>query len=76
MAIELIGGLGLVLLLVFRFTGLKVAALWGQIFLILSFGLIAFLLIRAKVFWMGCAFAFATLAPLGRMIQTTMRRGK
>lgn len=49
--------------MIYRFTGKKSYALWGQLFSITCFSLIALTLIRARSYWIGAAAAFAALAP-------------
>ena len=71
---EFVGAAGIALLLVYKFTGKKQYAFWGQILLIASFSLIAFVLIQAGAFWVGAAFAFAALAQVYAIATTRIRK--
>ena len=68
--IRLTGATGIILLLTYKFTGKKQYALWGQILLITSFSLIAFVLMRGRAFWTGAAFAFAAIAQIYALAAT------
>jgi hypothetical protein len=75
-SIYVLGATGIALLLVYRFMGAKRCALWGQVCLIASFSLIAFVLVRNKAFLTGAAFAFAALAQIYAIAATRIRRNQ
>jgi len=74
--IEVVGAVGIALLLIFRFTGQKAYAFWGQILLIVSFSLIAFVLIKVRSFWIGAAFAISAFVQIYALASTRIRKGR
>ena len=60
-AIELIGAIGIILMLAFRFGAPKWCATCGQGLVLVSFTLIAYALLRAHSYWVGAGFAVAVL---------------
>jgi Ca2+/Na+ antiporter len=71
---EITGAIGIVFLFAYRFTGKKMYARYGQVFLIGSFGLIAFMLLTNGNFWVGSAFAAAVVIQLYSAIRTLMKK--
>lgn len=71
---EVIGALGVAFLFAYRFTGKSWYAHFGQAFLILSFSLIAFMLLELGNFWVGGAFAVATAIPLYSLVKKALRK--
>jgi hypothetical protein len=69
-----IGAIGFLLLFLFSRNGKLAYARWGQACVILGFAIIAFVLIRAKSFWIGGAFAISALWQIGAITINIIRK--
>lgn len=69
-----IGAIGFLLLFLFSRNGKLAYARWGQACVIVGFAIIAFVLIRAKSFWIGGAFAISALWQIGAITINTVRK--
>jgi hypothetical protein len=64
------------LLIAGQITGSKPLAFWGDIMLVVSFGVTAALLLRARSFWIGAAFAFPAIRQAYVLVVPKFRRAK
>ncbi len=62
------------LLLASQFTGSKSLGLWGDIMLAISFGITSVMLLRAKSYWVGGAFAFPAVRQVYVLVAPRYRR--
>lgn len=72
--IELIGVIGVSLMLVFRFGGPRWCATWGQVLVMVSFTLISYALLRAHAYWVGAGAAIAVLMQVVGTARGLIRR--